>query len=97
MFSVFDIVNADNIRLKHPKLLLSRAIGDSSIDYQNSYYQLKEQTLKFNQSVKQVNRKRTIVFLEGSIISTTKNYIGSLIEEKNGDEITYQNVLGLLV
>ncbi len=97
LYNVLDIINVDELKSSHPKLLLSKAVGDLSINYNQSYYQLKEQTIKFNQSSKQVNRKRTIVFLEGSIIVTTKNYIGKVIRETNEGKATYQNILGLLI
>ena len=78
-------------------MLLSLSIGDSSIDYQNSYYQLKQLNAKFNNAKDVVNRNQVLVFTEGSIIATDKSYIGQIIEETYNKKVTYQNVMGLLI
>ena len=99
-YNMFNFVNmelSNNLKLNRPHLLLSLSIGDSSIDYQNSYYQLKQLNAKFNNAKDVVNRNQVLVFTEGSIIATDKSYIGQIIEETNNKKVTYQNVMGLLI
>lgn len=97
MFNYVNIEEANNLKLKQPHLLLSLSIGDSTINYQKSYYQLKQLNAKFNNAKDVVNRNKVMVFTEGSIISTDKLYIGQIIKETNNKKVTYQNVMGLLI
>ncbi len=97
MYNFEEMIEAENIRTKKIGMLLSQAVGDSSIDYHNSYYQINEFNLKFNNAIEKVNRAQIIVFMEGSIIKTDKPYIGKVIKETNNGKTTYQNVLGLLI
>lgn len=97
MYNFEEMIEAENIRTKKIGMLLSQAVGDSSIDYNSSYYQINEFNLKFNNAIEKVNRAQIIVFMEGSIIKTDKPYIGKVIKETNNGKTTYQNVLGLLI
>ena len=97
MFDFVSIANADELKSASPRLLLSLSVGDKHIDYEHSYYQLKQLNMKFNNSFEAVNRSHTIVFTEGSILMTNRLYTGSLIKEKNNQQTTYQNMLGLLI
>lgn len=97
MYNFEEMVEEQTLRTKKVGMLLSQAVGDSSIDYYNSYYQINEFNLKFNNAIEKVNRAQIVVFMEGSIIETDKPYIGKVIKETNNGNITYQNVLGLLI
>ena len=99
-YNMFDFVsfsNADQLKSSTPRLLLSLSVGDENIDYNQSYYQLKQLNMKFNNSFEAVNRSHVVAFTEGSILITNQSYTGCLIKEKNNQETTYQNMLGLLI
>lgn len=97
MFNFKSMEKEEDLKLNEPCMLLSLSIGDDTIDYDNSYYQLINVNNKFTNSKEAVNRKNVISFREGSIIKTSKKVIGKVIKESNNDETTYQNFVGLLI
>lgn len=97
MFNMINMQLVDDLKSKKPRLLLSIAIGDDTIDYEQSYYQIKQLNAKFNNATNTINRSSIMAFTEGSIIKTDKPYIGTIIKEKNNEKVTYQNVMGLLI
>lgn len=97
MFNFKSIRQEDDLMIKEPNMLISLALGDETIDYDNSYYQLLCINNKFTNSRDTVNRKNIIAFKEGSIIKTSKKVIGKIVKESINDETTYQNFVGLLI
>lgn len=93
----FSNIEKSDIKQNTPKLLISKSIGDSSIDYEKSFYDVQVLNNKFNNAQNTIYRKQTIVFVEGSCIETSNDTIGLLIEEINGLNVTYQYRIGFLI
>lgn len=99
-YNMFNFKSFEEVKFaenKNQKLLLSLSIGDETIDYDLSNYQLINLNAKFTNTVDKVNRKNIVAFKEGSMITTTKKAIGKIVKEINDDEEIYQNLVGLLV
>ena len=97
LYNYFDIQKVDDLLINKRNVLLSLAVGNDNVNFDESYYQFININNKFNNSKKTVNRNNVYAFCEGSVISTDKDYIGCLIKEENDGQITYQNMLGLLI
>lgn len=97
MFSFKSIKLEKDLKSPSPNLLLSLAIGDKTINYDESFYKINIINNKFNVPGEAVNRKKIVCFSEGSCIKTSSKVIGGLVKEENNGNITYQNFLGLLI
>lgn len=98
-FNLYNFINIEksDIKRNKPHLLISKSIGDSSINFENSFYDLKVTNNKFNNAKDTIFRKQIVTLVEGSYIDTCKDVIGSLVEEHNDKNITYQYMIGFLI
>lgn len=100
-YNLFDCIDFKSVNdipeNQGPKLLLSKAIGDDSVNLKESNYQLKVLHNKLNNIKPTKHRQTVLAFVEGSMIHTNKEYIGKLISDSINQKLIYQNMLGLLI
>ncbi len=100
-YNLFTFINcAEEKQLSNlkSKMLISKGLVKSGLNYDTSCYTLSVVNNKFNLQGSKINRKQLIVFNEGSIINTNnREYIGELISDKQDNVLTYQYYLGMFI
>lgn len=97
LFEFKSIKLDETINCNKTNMLLSKAVIDTKVNINDSYYKVELIKNKFNVQGSKLERKQINTFVEGSVISTTSNYIGGIIEEEQDGKKTYQYYIGMLI
>lgn len=99
-YNLYEFVNIERENklenLNH-KMLLSKSLANSDVDYDNSNYGIELLVNKFNVQGNKLNRKQVMVLREGSVLNTSNDYSGGLVEEEQNGMKTYQYYYGMMI
>lgn len=97
LFSFIDCKTEKELENTNHKTLVSKSLITQEIDLENSFYKFQVLNNKNNQQLGNIYHKQVYVLDEGSVISTSKEYIGRMVEEKVNEKTIYQYYLGMLL
>lgn len=83
---------------QNKRLLLSKAvIDDDLVDFTQSFYRLETLNNKYDNNSEKLYKQSTTFIVEGSVLQTNQDVIGTTIKSQGKDYEIYHNAVGFLI